>query len=80
MSASTTLLTDANALVASTPTAASNTKANNANGPIVDTPGAFVQYQLLIKEAKLLLTRIVLVTDAADPNLTTLNNDLLTLV
>lgn len=76
MAASTTLLTDAATMVSNGPTAATATKA--AGTPEIDYVGMLQLYRDSLDSIKLALTQLKNSTDGADPNLTTINNDLLT--
>jgi hypothetical protein len=81
MTASTTLLADAKAMVAITPNAASQVKANAAAGPIMDIQGMCSLYLAKIQEAKLILNNLSAVVDSSDATLKGyVTNDLLTLV
>lgn len=73
--ASTTIIT--NLRNASTPTA-NTTKAGNTAG--IDIPGMLTLAQSKALELKACLTLLAHATDGADPNLTTLNNILASLV
>jgi hypothetical protein len=80
MPASTTILTDANTLAAGTPTANSTALAIAAAGPITDLQGMLKEAAVKAREYKLFLQQLQAVLDAADPLLTTVNNDLLSFV
>ena len=78
MSASTTLLTDAQTMITNGATAATTGDAIAAGGPIMDYLGMQKLYQVKLKEIKYILQKMYLVTDSGDPNYTTLANDILT--
>jgi hypothetical protein len=80
MSASVTLLADAKTNAAATPTALSIAAAQNASNPMADLPGMLNLALLKTQELKNCLLQIKAVLDSSDPILTTINNDLLTLV
>lgn len=80
MAASTAIITDLTTAAGLAPTAASTAKSQAAAGPIEDLPGNMSIALLKAKELKVLITAIVTGTDSSDPNYTTLNNVLLTLV
>lgn len=78
MPASTNLITDAATMITNGPSAATATKAaGTANEQ--DMVGHLQLYSLKLKECQQLLTQMKLATDSGDPNLTTINNALLTL-
>lgn len=78
MSASTTLLTDAATMIANGPTAATAAAAaGTTNG--IDYIGTLYQVQARLKELKVVYNALISVTNGSDPNLTILNNDLLTI-
>lgn len=61
------LLADLNSVTALTPTAATNTLANAAAGPINDVPGNLQICQSKAKELKQLLTTVTAAVDGSDP-------------
>lgn len=77
MAASITLITDAGTMITNGPTAATIANAAGTTKEL-DYVGMLYQYQARLKETKQTLTALKNVTDAADPNLTILNDDLLT--
>lgn len=79
MSASTTLITDANSMIATGPTTLTIAKAIASTGPIQDYVGNLYLYLRGLQQCNYLLGQLKNGTDASDPNLTTINNDLLTL-
>lgn len=80
MAASTQLITDVTTATTTPPTAATSVLAIAAAGPIQDQAGNIQVALTKLKEAKVLLTSVQAVMDAADPNKTTLANVLLSLV
>ena len=70
------LIADANTMITNGPTAATTAKAIAAAGPIIDYAGSLQLYLLKVQEVKNLLNQLKAATDAADPNLTTINTDL----
>lgn len=79
MAASTTLITDANTMIANGPSAATAAKAIAAAGPIQDYVGNQYLYLRKLQECNYLLNQMKNATDSGDGNLTTINNALLTL-
>lgn len=74
MPASTTLITDLETVITAGPTAATQAKAIDPAGPIMDYPGNCNLALTKLEETKALLKQVVTDTDAADPSLATLNN------
>lgn len=79
MPASTALITDSTTMATNGVTAATQAKAINATGPIQDMLGHIDLYNKKLYDCFNLLTAMKAATDAADPNLTLINNALLTL-
>ena len=86
MPASTTLLTDANAMIAAGPSATTATNAASGKSAavypsagIVDYQGSLNLYKLKLNEAYELLLMLYNITDSGDGNYATMANDLLTL-
>lgn len=79
MAASAQVITDSQTVITTGPTA--NTQANSIApaGPIMDYVGNTKLLNEKFKECKVLLAKIIAVTDAGDGSLTTLQNILLTL-
>ena len=72
--ASTTLITNMRTVIATGPSIATAARANNPNGPIMDMTGNLNGVYLKLAEAQQLLQKVLIDTDSADPNLTTLQN------
>ena len=79
MAASTTLITDANSMITTGPSANTVAKAIAAGGPIQDYVGNLYLYLRKLQECNYLLGQLKNATDAGDGLLTTINNDLATL-
>lgn len=79
MAASTQLVTDANSMLSNGVTANTAALAIAAAGPIQDMVGNQNLYKAKLLELKYLLGQMKNATDAGDPNLTLINNALLTL-
>ena len=79
MPASTTLITDANTMITNGSTAATLANSINPADKIQDVPGGQVLILNSLKQLKTLYVLIQSVTDAGDPNYSTLTNDILTL-
>lgn len=80
MPASTAVITDLTTVTTTAPTAATKAAAQNPALKIQDPVGNAKLCLLKAQEIKFLLGEIKNVTDASDPNLTTINNLLLVLV
>lgn len=78
MAANTTLLTTMNSVIAAGPTAPTTANSNAPAGPITDYPGMLQSTLVTMEETKLKLQNLVALTDASDPNLTNLQNMVLT--
>jgi len=80
MAASTALITDANSMITNGDTVLTTAKSQAAAGPIQDLTGNRYLYLRKLQECNYLLNEMKKATDASDPNLTIINNDLATLV
>lgn len=68
------LIANMKTVLATGPTAATQADANNPNGPIMDYVGNTNGVLTMLEEAKVLIGRLISVTDAGDPSLSTLNS------
>ena len=79
MPASANVITDAKAMLTNGQTALTAAASQLASNPIQDVIGNLNIYLVKLQECQALLTQIKKVTDASDPNLTYINNALITL-
>ena len=66
------LITSMRTVVTTGPSNATAARANNPNGPIMDVTGNLNGLLLKLTEAQQLCQKILIVTDATDPNLASL--------